>query len=193
MDLLSERRHHSDIHCVEVLKDQHCLVFSKNRGIEGVSPEWSWQGFAYGGSPAEVRSSSRCLSWHGTQSPQLRKERHAREGEIPLSNATASLSPYQTCRSPVSQPRWSELGPSLCFTAGNQHVRAIHPLFLLHSLDRRKLHHQPFRWSLELGDGVQCDVGKVLVLPGRGEVRGAVHDEDSVWCTNLRHRRLQCG
>ena len=48
-----------------------------------VSPE-CLEGFAAGGSPADVRTGSRCFVFpgHGTQKNALRKERNAREGEI---------------------------------------------------------------------------------------------------------------
>ena len=49
-------------------------------------------------------------------------------------------------------------------------MRVILPLLLPHSLDKRQLQHQPFRWSLELAmalEKAKCDVGTVLVRSRR--------------------------
>ena len=82
---LEGRRHFFDIPCVVVFKDHSCFVVSENRGIKpSLLALVSLRGQP-GGQVEQPLSSG-----HETEIFQLREERNAREGEIPLSNTTAS-------------------------------------------------------------------------------------------------------
>ena len=83
---LEERRHFFDIPCVVIFKDHSCFVVSENRGIKPSLLAL----VSLRRQPGRGQVKQPLSSGHETPNFQLREERNAREGEIPLSNTTAS-------------------------------------------------------------------------------------------------------